>query len=322
MKKKKLRLPHEKCIEACEDTIQQVKEQNQTNKLWSSEEISTFEKRLKKLKKKVYAELQPWDRVGICRHPDRPHTLDYIDNICEEFVEIHGDRTYGDDRAVITGFAKIGKEKFVVIGLEKGSNTEERLERNFGMAHPEGYRKALRAMQMAAKFHLPVITFIDTPGAYPGLTAEERGQGWAIAKNLLEMARLPTPIIVMLIGEGCSGGALGIGIGDVIAMLEHSYYSVISPEGCASILWKDSSKNAQASVALQMHAESLLKMHIIDGIIKEPEGGAHLDPQKMHAKVKKFILDQWQLLKIIPIQDLIKKRYKKFRQMGEYLSLS
>jgi acetyl-CoA carboxylase carboxyl transferase subunit alpha len=311
-------LPHEKQIVEYEKTLKQLKEQNRDTSFWPVEEISRLENKLELLKKKVYADLKPWDRVSICRHPQRPHTVDYIQNLCEEFVEIFGDRSFQDDHAMICGLAKIKNEKFVLIGLEKGKDTESRLYRNFGMAHPEGYRKALRAMHLAAKFHLPVISFLDTPGAYPGLTAEERGQGWAIAKNLWEMAKLPTPIIVILIGEGCSGGALGIGIGDVIGMLEHSYYSVISPEGCASILWKDPAKNAEAAAALKMQAEDLLELKIIDTIIKEPLGGAHHDPKVVYDGVQKFILEQAERLKNLPTKSLLESRYQKFRNMGKF----
>ena len=314
-------LPHEKQIRECEQTIALVKSQNSKNSLWSQEEIEELEKKLKALKKKVYSDLSPWERISICRHPSRPHTVDFIKNICQEFVEIFGDRCFADDKAIIAGFAKIKNEKFVVIGLEKGNDTDTRIQRNFGMAHPEGYRKALRCMNLAAKFNLPVITFLDTPGAFPGLTAEERGQGWAIAKNLFEMARLETPIIVVLIGEGCSGGALGIGVGDKIGMLENAYYSVISPEGCASILWKDTTKNFEAAKALKIHAEDLLEFEIVDSIIKEPQGGAHLAPKVAYANVRKFILESWDMLKDIPISKLIESRYQKFRNMGRFNSI-
>lgn len=311
-------LPHEKQIQECEQTIAQVKSQNKTNSLWTNEEIVELENKLKALKKKVYSDLKPWERITICRHPSRPHTIDYINNICSEFVEIFGDRCYADDSAIIAGLGKIKNEKFVIIGLEKGNDTDSRIKRNFGMAHPEGYRKALRCMHLAAKFNLPIITFLDTPGAYPGFSAEERGQGWAIAKNLWEMAKLQTPIIVILIGEGCSGGALGIGVGDKIAMLEHAYYSVISPEGCASILWEDTSQNAEAAKALKMHAEDLLESGVIDTIIKEPLGGAHLAPKVAFANVRKFILESWEQLKTIPISSLTQNRYQKFRKMGRF----
>lgn len=315
-------LAHEKPLVEVEQTLQKLKEQNKNNPLFSSEELVKMEKKLELMKKKVYSELKPWDRVSICRHPQRPHTIDYIQNIAEEFVELFGDRTFQDDHAIIAGLAKIDGEKFVIIGQEKGKDTESRIYRNFGMPHPEGYRKAMRCMRLAAKFNLPVITLLDTPGAYPGLTAEERGQGWAIANNLWEMARLPTPIIVILIGEGCSGGALGMGVGDTIGMLEHSYYSVISPEGCASILWKDASKNAIAASALKMHVEDLLGLGIVDQKIEEPLGGAHLNPKKTFANVKAFIKEQWNNLKSVPIDLLLENRYQKFRQMGKFDSLT
>ncbi len=315
-------LPHEKQIIEVQQTLQKLKEQNQNNPLFSVEELHKMEKKLEQLKEKVYSELKAWDRVAICRHPQRPHAIDYIQNISEEFVELFGDRTFQDDHAIIAGLAKIDGEKYVVIGQEKGKDTESRIYRNFGMPHPEGYRKAMRCMRLAAKFHLPVIALIDTPGAYPGLTAEERGQGWAIANNLWEMARLPTPIVVILIGEGCSGGALGIGVGDVIGMMEHSYYSVISPEGCASILWKDASKNAVAAEALRMHVEDLLQLGVVDQMIPEPLGGAHLDPKQAFAAVKTFIKEQWIALKTVPIDQLLENRYQKFRKMGKFDSLS
>jgi acetyl-CoA carboxylase carboxyl transferase subunit alpha len=311
-------LPHEKQILEYEKTVAQVKEQNKQTTLWSEEEITKLEKKLDQLKKEVYSRLTPWERVMICRHPARPRSVDYIKNICEEFTELYGDRLYRDDRAVITGLAKIGGVKFMVIAQEKGCDTESRLHRNFGMPHPEGYRKAMRCMRLAAKFRLPVLSLLDTPGAYAGLAAEERGQGWAIAQNLLEMARLPTPIIIILIGEGCSGGALGMGVGDVIAMLEHAYYSVISPEACSSILWKDTSEKERAAEALKMHGEALLQLNIIDTIIEEPLGGAHHDPKSVYEAVKAHIAAQWEILKLIPTETLIEKRYQKFRAMGHF----
>ena len=312
-------LPHEKQILDYEKTIAQVKEQNKKSSIWSKDELGKLENKLDQLKKKVYSELTPWERVAICRHPSRPHGIDYIKNICEEFTELYGDRLYRDDRAVVGGIAKIDGVKFMVIAQEKGCDTESRIQRNFGMMHPEGYRKAMRLMRLAAKFKLPVLSLLDTPGAYPGLAAEERGQGWAIANNLWEMARLPTPIIVILIGEGCSGGALGMGVGDVVAMLEHSYYSVISPEGCASILWKDTSKNATAASALKMHAEDLLELDVIDAMIEEPLGGAHHDPQVVYRNTKRFVIDQWNTLKMIPPEILVEQRYQKFRKIGKFI---
>lgn len=309
-------LQHEKKIYEYEETIAKFKKQHQDNPLLSETELTKLEKKLSELKKKVYSNLTPWERVGICRHPARPKAVDYIKNMCDQFQEICGDRLYRDDPAIICGLATIGGEKFMVIAQEKGNNTESRLKRNFGMPHPEGYRKAMRCMRMAAKFNLPVLCLVDTPGAYPGLAAEERGQGWAIAQNLFEMARLPTPIIVVLIGEGCSGGALGIAVGDVIGMLEHGYYSVISPEGCASILWKDASKNEASASMLKMHAENLIEFEVIDEIIKEPLGGAHHDPAAVYASVKKYVLGQWGALRGIPAETLIEQRYQKFRRMG------
>lgn len=311
-------LPHEKPIFEFEKTLEKLKEQRGEDSPWSDEEIAKLEAKLETLKQKVYSQLSPWERVAICRHPQRPKTVDYIKNICENFTEIFGDRLYADDHAIIAGFATIGGTKFMVIGQEKGNDTQSRLHRNFGMPHPEGYRKAMRCMRLAAKFNLPVLALLDTPGAYPGLAAEERGQGWAIANNLWEMARLPTPVIVIVIGEGCSGGALGMGIGDVIAMLEHSYYSVISPEGCASILWKDTSKNEVAAKALKMHAEDLIELGVVDVAIEEPAGGAHNDVQAVYKNVKTFITEQWDLLKSVPTDALLERRYQKFRRMGKF----
>lgn len=311
-------LAHEKQILEYEKTIAQLKEQNKDNALWSDDEIAKLETKLDQLRSKVYSELTPWDRVAICRHPQRPRSVDYIRNLCEEFTELHGDRLFRDDSAVICGLAKIGGVKFMVIAQEKGCDTESRLERNFGMMHPEGYRKAMRCMRMASKFKIPVLSLLDTPGAHPGLSAEERGQGWAIAQNLWEMARLTTPIIVVLIGEGCSGGALGMGVGDVVAMLEHSYYAVISPESCASIIWRDNNKKELAAQTLKMHVEDLLKLDVVDAMIEEPMGGAHHDPAQVYRNVKKYVLDQWNILKTVPLDILIEQRYQKYRRIGKF----
>ncbi len=313
-------LPHEKPIFEMQETLQKLIDQNKDNPLWSQEELQKMEKKLEELKKTIYSQLKPWERVSICRHPARPHSLDYLANMCDEYEELFGDRTFHDDRAVICAMVKIDGQKFMFIGQEKGKDTESRILRNFGMMHPEGYRKAMRCMRLAAKFKIPVVSLIDTPGAYPGLTAEERGQGWAIANNLWEMARLPTPVIIVIVGEGCSGGALGIGIGDSIGMMEHAYYSVISPEGCSSILWKDPSKNADAAKALKMQAEDLMQLAIIDAIIEEPLGGAHLDPKIAYKNVKSFIHEQWEFLKSVPISLLLENRYQKFRKMGKFES--
>lgn len=314
----KIMLEHEKQIEEYEKTLDEVKRQNENNQLWSDDEISEMENKLDQLKDKVYSELTPWQRVLICRHPDRPRSVDYIQALCDDFTELHGDRLFRDDCSIITGLCKIQNVKFMLIAQEKGCDTESRLERNFGMPHPEGYRKALRCMRLAAKFKLPILCLVDTPGAFAGLAAEERGQGWAIANNLMEMSQIPTQIIVILIGEGCSGGALGIGIGDRIAMLEHSYYSVISPEGCASILWKDSEKKQIAATVLKMHPENLFPLGVIDDIIEEPSGGAHHDRELTFKNVKKTILSIWKELESIPILKLLEKRYQKFREIGQF----
>ncbi|WP_068470344.1 acetyl-CoA carboxylase carboxyltransferase subunit alpha [Candidatus Protochlamydia phocaeensis] len=313
-------LPHEKQIHEYIKTIEHLKKQNQDNPIFNAE-IRKLEQKLDKLKEKVYSELTPWQRIMICRHPSRPHALDFFRNMCESYVELSGDRCYQDDHAMVGGLARIGGIKCVVIGQEKGFDTESRVYRNFGMLNPEGFRKALRLMQMAEKFNLPIISLLDTPGAYPGLEAEERGQGWAIAQNLREMARISTPIIVVVIGEGCSGGALGMGVGDVVGMLEHAYYSVISPEGCASILWKDASKNIEAASTLKLNAENLIELKVIDTIISEPLGGAHHDPQQTYQNVKQFIIDQCQILRRIPPSLLLEQRYLKFRQMGQFLEV-
>lgn len=311
-------LPHEKQIQEYIKTIEHLKKQSQDNPLFHTE-IRKLEQKLEKLKEKVYSELTPWQRVMICRHPSRPHTVDYIANICSSFQELAGDRTFGDDHSLIGGLAVIDGIKCVLIGQEKGNDTESRVYRNFGMVNPEGFRKAQRLMRLAEKFQLPIVSLVDTAGAYPGLEAEERGQGWAIASNLREMFQIKTPIIVIIIGEGSSGGALGIAVGDVVAMLEHAYYSVISPEGCAAILWKDSGKNAEAAEALKLNSENLLDLHIIDAIIKEPLGGAHHQPQVAYRNVKQFIVEQFQMLKRVPKEILLEQRYMKFREMGKNL---
>ena len=314
-------LNHEKQIEEYESTIKRLKDQQAVGGVWSDEEIVKLEKKLHNLKQKVYSELTAWERVEISRHPNRPRSIDYIENLCDRFEELFGDRLFQDDAAIIGGLGTIGDQKFVIIAQEKGNDTDSRIARNFGMPHPEGYRKALRLMKLAEKFKLPVLALLDTPGAHPGLDAEERGQGSAIAVNLLEMARLKTPMITLLIGEGCSGGALAMGMGDIIGMLEHAYYSVISPEGCATILWKDSSKKELVAESLKMHAEHLIEMGIIDTIIDEPLGGAHHDPAATYASVKEFILDSVKKLTPIPIPDLLEMRYQKYRKLGETASV-
>ena len=310
-------LPHERQIQEYIKTIEHLKKQNNNNPIFNSE-IQKLEQKVDKLKEKVYSELTPWQRIQICRHSSRPHTKDYIKNICKNFHELCGDRTFSDDHSIIGGLAQIGNMKCIVMGQEKGHDTESRVYHNFGMLNPEGFRKALRLMQLAEKFNLPVISFLDTPGAFAGLEAEERGQSWAIAQNLRAMARIATPIIIIIIGEGCSGGALGMGIGDVIGMMEHSYYSVISPEACASILWKDTKKNIEAANALKLNAENMLQLNVIAAIINEPLGGAHHNPQKVYINTQQFILEQWETLRHIPKEILLEQRYLKFRKMGEF----
>ncbi len=308
-------LPHEKEVYEVVQTIDRLKNQGQFGALLENE-IKRLELKLVELKKQVYSKLTPWQRVTICRHSKRPHAIDYILGITKEFIELFGDRCYADDSAIIGGLAQIEDVRCVIIGQEKGRDTEDRMRRNFGMPHPEGFRKALRLMKLAEKFSLPIVTLVDTPGAYPGLQAEERGQGLAIAVNLREMSSLKVPIVTIIIGEGCSGGALGIAVGDTVAMLEHSYYSVISPEGCASILWKDPAKNVEAATQLKMHAENLQKFQLIDAVIEEPLGGAHHDPELMLNKVKAFIVQQLHILKSLSTEFLLEQRYLKFRKMG------
>jgi acetyl-CoA carboxylase carboxyl transferase subunit alpha len=270
------------------------------------------------LKKKKYSSLTPWEIVQVARHRDRPQTVDYIDLIFEEFVELHGDRAIGDDRAIRTGFARLGDHRVLLVGHQKGHTLKENSECLYGCAHPEGYRKALNKMRLAAKFHLPIISLIDTPGAYPGIGAEERGQAQLIATNLLEMARLPTPIVCVVIGEGGSGGALGIGVGDRVSMLEHAYYSVISPEGCAGILWREATDETKplAAGALRLTARDLARLGVIDDIIPEPLGGAHRDHREMANTLKSYLLRYLRDLKALPPDDLLQRRYQKFRRMG------
>lgn len=278
-----------------------------------------IEKKLEKAKKDIYKNLTAWQRVQLSRHPNRPYTLDYIKALCgDTFMELHGDRSVKDDKAMIGGLGKIGDQSFMFIGQQKGYNTKTRQYRNFGMANPEGYRKALRLMRMAEKFGIPVVTFVDTPGAYPGLEAEERGQGEAIARNIFEMTRLKTPIITIIIGEGASGGALGIGVGDRVYMLENSWYSVISPENCSSILWRSWSEKEKAAEALKLTAEDGMKLKIVDDIIKEPLGGAHSDREGAFKAVQEQIIKAYKELKEIKEKDLIAQRMDKYANMGVY----
>ncbi|KAB2908269.1 MAG: acetyl-CoA carboxylase carboxyltransferase subunit alpha [Ignavibacteriales bacterium] len=281
-------------------------------------EIAVIETKVRQLKENIYHSLTRWQKVQLARHPDRPYTLDYIYNITDNFVEMHGDRNFGDDKAVVCGLAKIGDFKVMIIGQQKGRDTKSNLYRNFGMPNPEGYRKALRLMKLAEKFGLPVVTLLDTPGAFPGLEAEERGQAEAIARNLLEMARLKVPIVVVIIGEGASGGALGMGVGDRILMLENAWYSVISPESCSSILWRSWDFKEQAAEALKLTAEDLLPLKVIDRIIPEPLGGAHKDHTKMAEILKSALLEELANLVKIKPDKLVDARIEKFAGIGEY----
>jgi acetyl-CoA carboxylase carboxyl transferase subunit alpha len=311
-------LDFEKPIIELENKIEELKSFTSKEDIDLSGEITTLTKRLEKLKKEVFSKLTSWQRVQLSRHPDRPYMLDYVRMIGEDFIEIHGDRHFGDDKALLTGLCRIGEEKVMIVGHQKGRDTKENLERNFGCAHPEGYRKAMRIMYLAEKFHLPIISFIDTPGAYPGIGAEERGQSEAIAYNLREMAGLKVPIIVIVIGEGGSGGALGIGIGDRVYVLENAYYSVISPEGCAAILWKERSKAPNAAEALKLTGKELVDLGVIDGTIPEPLGGAHRDPEETAAEIKKTIIENLEELSKLSTDELLEARYNKFRNMGVY----
>ena len=278
-----------------------------------------IEKKLEKTKKELYKNLTPWQRVQLSRHPDRPYTLDYIRAICgDKFMELHGDRNVKDDKAMIGGLGKIGDQSFMFIGQQKGYNTKTRQYRNFGMANPEGYRKALRLMKMAEKFRIPVVTLLDTPGAYPGLEAEERGQGEAIARNILEMTRLKTPIITIVIGEGASGGALGIGVGNKVFMMENTWYTVISPESCSSILCRSWEYKEQAAAALKLTGDDMKKLKLIDGIIKEPVGGAHSNREGAFEAVKNTILESFEELKDLSDVEIVTTRMEKYAQMGVY----
>lgn len=287
----------------------------------ADEEIRALKRELDAVKRKIYSNLTPWETVKVARHPNRPYTADYVRLMCDEFVELHGDGHFGDDRALLSGFAKLDRHKVMVIGHQKGRTYKQRGECNFGCAHPEGYRKALAKMELAAKFGLPVLCFIDTPGAYPGVGAEERGQAWVIAENMHEMSRLPTPIICVVIGEGGSGGALGIGVGDRVAMLQHSYYSVISPEGCAGILWKSHEYAPMAAKALRFTSNSLLELRVVDEVIAEPLGGAHRDHQQAALRLKTYLARTLRELVGMPVDKLLDDRYQKFRRMGVYAEI-
>jgi len=309
-------LDFERPLTELENKIQSMRDYSLNEDVEMSEEIAKLEEKAAKLSKEIYAKLNRWQRVQLARHPQRPYTLDYIERIANYFVELHGDRAFGDDPAIVAGLADIENEQVAIIGHQKGRTTKEKLYRNFGMPHPEGYRKALRVMKLATKFRRPIVCLIDTPGAWAGIGAEERGQAEAIARNLFEMSHLPVPILTIVIGEGASGGALGIGVGDRLLMMENTWYSVISPEGCAAILWHDSTKANLAAEAMKVTSTDLLEMNILDAVIEEPSGGAHRNYDEAAEILKNTILTELEKLQQIPIDELIQKRIDKFGKMG------
>jgi acetyl-CoA carboxylase carboxyl transferase subunit alpha len=306
-------------IKELEEQLQKCQIIGQESEVDVSDTCTQIKFKLGSTKKEIYKNLTPWQRVQLSRHPNRPYTFDYIQAIFKDsFLELHGDRSFKDDKAMVGGLGKIGDQSFMFIGQQKGYNTKTRQYRNFGMANPEGYRKALRLMKSAEKFGIPVVTLVDTPGAYPGLEAEERGQGEAIARNILEMTRLKVPIITVIIGEGASGGALGIGVGDKVLMLENTWYSVISPESCSSILWRSWEYKEQAAEALKLTAKDMKRMKLVDEIIKEPLGGAHKNPSKTYEAVQAAILKSFDTLKNLSPKDLVQQRMDKYANMGIY----
>ncbi len=309
-------LPFEKPILEMESKLAELRSFSEAQNIDVSRELTELENRILETKRNIYGNLKAWDEVQLARHPQRPFTLDYIGEMCEDFQELHGDRGFSDDRAIVGGFGVVDGEKVVIIGTQKGRDVKSNIERNFGMAHPEGYRKALRLMKIAAKFRLPIFTLIDTAGAYPGVGSEERHIAEAIAVNLREAFLLPVPVIVTVIGEGGSGGALGIGIGDRVLILEHAYYSVISPEGCAAILWKDRAFSDKAAEALKLTSRDLIAAGLVDEIVPEPLGGAHCDPKAVAATLKSALLRNLSELKKMTVDELLRKRYDKFRAMG------
>ncbi len=305
-------------IEGLEKNLEDLKNIANSDQL-NIEDVNEIQDKINNLKKQAYSKMTPWDKVNLARNPQRPTALDYIERIFDEFIELHGDRLSKDDKATVCGLAKIGNQKFTIVAQQKGRNTKENIERNFGMPNPESYRKGIRIMKQAEKFNRPIITFVDTKGAYPGIEAEERGQGEAIARSMLEMCRLKVPIIVIVIGEGSSGGALAISVGDKILMLENAVYSILSPEGYASILWKDGTKAKEAAEVMKLTAEDLYNFDIVDSIIKEPVGGASKDIDQVSESIKNEILKQLKELKKLNENDLVEKRYQKFRKIGEYI---
>ncbi|KUG08798.1 acetyl-CoA carboxylase carboxyltransferase subunit alpha [Solirubrum puertoriconensis] len=309
-------LDFEQPIAALEGKLREMQKLAQESQVDVSEAVEALEAKIKALKKETYANLTRWQRVQLSRHPDRPYTLDYIEGMTQKFVELHGDRTVADDKAMVGGFAELEGRTVMFIGQQKGRNTKQRQLRNFGMPNPEGYRKALRLMKLAEKFGKPIVTLIDTPGAFPGLEAEERGQGEAIARNLKEMFMLKVPVICIIIGEGASGGALGIAIGDRVLMLENTWYSVISPESCSSILWRSWNYKEQAAEALKLTATDMLKAGLVDGIVKEPLGGAHTDTARMIETLKKTLVKTLDELEALPSDERVSQRIDKFGRMG------
>lgn len=309
-------LPFEKPIEDVRSRLEELEELAGQTTHDLSEELSFYRDRLERLTTEIYGNLTPWNRVQVARHPNRPLTSDFIEHICEDFVELHGDGYFGDDRAIATGLATILGERVMLIGHRKGKSTKDRLSCHFGSAHPEGYRKALRKMRLAERLGLPIVCLVNTPGAYPGLEAEERGQARAIAENIFEMFDVRTPIVVVVIGEGGSGGALGIAIGDHIAMMENSWYSVISPEGCASILWRSADGKEEAAKALKLTAQDMQGLGLVDEILPEPVGGAHSDPVAAMDGVGRAIVERIHALQAVPLDDLLESRYLKFRHIA------
>ena len=317
-KKKGLWLDFEMPIVELEERIQTLEDSASVRGVDVVDEVERLRAKSTKLGKEIFSQLEPWQRVQLARHPRRPTTNDYIHYIFDDFVELHGDRMFRDDEAIVAGMASLGDQKLMVIGHQKGRDTKSNIRRNFGMAHPEGYRKALRLMEMAARFDRPVVTFIDTPGAYPGVGAEERGQAEAIARNLREMSDLPVPIICIVTGEGGSGGALALGVGDRIFMLENSIYSVISPEGCAAILWRDGTKSKEAAKNMKLTAKDAVKLEVVDLIIEEPVGGAHRDHEAMSLEIKRILFDTLVELQNIPTKDLLDQRLQKYLDIGVF----
>jgi acetyl-CoA carboxylase carboxyl transferase subunit alpha len=317
-KKKGLWLDFEMPIVELEERIQTLEDSATVRGMDFSDEIERLRAKATKMGKEIFAKLEPWQRVQLARHPRRPTTNDYIHYIFDDFVELHGDRMFRDDEAIVAGMASLGERKLMVLGHQKGRDTKSNIRRNFGMAHPEGYRKALRLMEMAGRFGRPIVTFIDTPGAYPGVGAEERGQAEAIARNLREMAGMPVPIVCIVTGEGGSGGALALGVGDRIFMLENSIYSVISPEGCAAILWRDGAKSKEAARNMKLTAVDAKNLGVLDLIIKEPIGGAHRDHEGMSLEIKRVLLDTLDELEKVPVADLLDQRLQKYLDIGVF----